>query len=314
MKIRIIMISKQAIVLLMLLVIGIILTSIFFSFTKPPQDLTSLPTNSYVGNDKIVKKDLNGDGQEDILYITTKNNKYYMQVNSNNKTFFLEPNKKLNTVGTYLSFWPMGITLLDLSRDKIPEIFVQASQDNVPIQHIFRWDNDGFKDIFSSTNNVFGVMDSKNNKTPKLISMTMKNGTLDVQQYMIIGDELKNCTYENYSIPGLENVLLFIDLIESTGEIKKLYDIFKPSLSQDELSILWKLDKTDYAFEFQDGFFQDIKWDKDGKVEEIQWILNFKKSLIQGKDDSPSQIKMQITLGAEGDTFKIGAIKLEKAK
>ncbi|GIM30715.1 hypothetical protein CPJCM30710_33810 [Clostridium polyendosporum] len=313
MKVRIIMVSKQAMVLIMLLVIGIILTSIFFSFTKTPQDLSSLPTSSSVGNDKVLKKDLNGDGQEDILYITTKNNKYYMQVNSNNKSFFLEPNKKLNTVGTYSNFWPMGITLLDLSRDRIPEILVQASQDNVPIQHIFKWETDSFKDIFSSTNNVFGVIDSKNNKTPKLVSMTIKNGALNVQQYMIIGDELKNCTYENYPILGLENVMLFIDLIESTGEIEKLYDIFKSSLSQDELSILWKLGKTDYMFEFQDAFFQDTKWDKNGKTEEIQWILNFKKALIHEKD-SPSQIKIQITLGAEGDMFKIGVIKLEKAK
>ncbi|MBK1813584.1 VCBS repeat-containing protein [Clostridium sp. YIM B02505] len=298
---------------LLITLIGLLISIFYILKAHDNKDVSeqAVTTNSLVSNEKAIKKDLNGDGKDDILYISTKNNRYYIEVHSSGKTLFLDPDKKIGTVGMYSSFWPMNIALVDLSRDRIPEILVQSSQDKVPIQHVFSYVNGEYKDVYFGSNNVLGILDSKNNKTPKLISMNLKSQDMNVSQYILIRDSFKKVSSETLSIPGLQNVLLFIDTIESSGEIDTNYDIFTADIDKDSMAIIGKLDKKNYIYEFQDAFFTDSKWDEQGLTTELQWTLNFKKVIAQGIGD-PSQIKIKINLMKEGTKFNINSIKIQK--
>ncbi|WP_160672881.1 VCBS repeat-containing protein [Clostridium sp. C8-1-8] len=314
MKRTIVLMNKKFFYILTFILITILIMItifIFFTLKSRPQDDQAVSTNTLVTNEKAIKKDLNGDGKDDILYISTQSNKYYMEVHSLGKTIFLDPDKKIGTVGTYSSFWPMSVSLIDLSRDKIPEILVQASQDKVPIQHIFYYSSGEYRDIYFGSNNVFGILDSKNNKTPKLISMNLKSSNKDTSQYILIKDSLKKVSSDSLTIPGLQNVLLFIDMIESSGELDNTYDVFTSDIDSDSMSLIWKLDKKDYIYEFQDALFNDTKWDEKGSPREIQWTLNFKKVMAQGIGD-PTQVKLKINVMKEDDKFKINSIKIQK--
>ena len=158
---------------------------------------SSISTFNIVNETKMMQADLTGDGTKDILYIKTDTDKYYIQINSEDKSYYLEPSKKINTVGNYYTEWPMRLTLMDISRNKVPEIFTQASTKNKAIQHAFFWNGEKFDDIFCSTNNILGFIDSKNNKTPKVLSGNIKDGKINFTSYIFIKNSLKSFDY-NY--------------------------------------------------------------------------------------------------------------------
>ena len=148
MKLQILFLKKKYIYyVLATIVFSVMLT--FFLFLKNG----SISTFNIITENKMMQADLTGDGTKDILYIKTetKTDKYYIQINSQDKSYYLEPSKKINTVGNYYSYWPMRLTLLDISRNNIPEIFTQASQNNKAMQHVFFWNGEKFEDTFCNT-------------------------------------------------------------------------------------------------------------------------------------------------------------------
>ena len=281
MKLKVLFLKKKYIYYTAIAIVILILFSILLLTKK------SATTFSTVTNNKAIKADLTGDGVEDILYINKSNDKYYVQVNTKDTSLYLKPDIKLNTVGTYSSFWPMKVTLMDINRDKIPEIFIQAQEKGVPIQHIFTWNNNDFKDILSSSNNVFGFMDCKNNKTPKLISENISNGKISQSNYVLINKELRSFNFNsNDAFLGNDSILAFIKYVQGfpSSEPYKPTNIFYPGLTGSDLSILGKLSGSNTTYIFQDGLFMDTKWTSDGDVSEVNWILNFKATSNIDKD------------------------------
>lgn len=308
MKFNVIVIKRKTIIIATLLLLFI--CSGFLYLTKDKNDYEGeivVPTMAKPQGEQAVKKDLNGDGKEDVLYITSKNDKYYVEAHINNNTYFFNEKKPLNTLGAYYSYWPMTINIIDINRDRLPEIIIQSSQDNSPVQHIFTWDNNEFKDLFCSTNNVLGIIDSANNQTPKFLSLTINNGISEIQQHMLNGKTIKNISYENYTAPGLDSVSQFIDLISYGYEIQETPNIFTDNIPSNELSLLWQLDKENYYYTFQDAFFRDNVWKKDGALASCSWTLNFKKTPKNSKFES-TQISFKISLDKIQDKFLIKSI------
>ena len=192
MKLQIIFLKKKYIYYALAILIFTITLTFFLLFKND-----SISTFNIVNESKMMQADLTGDGTKDILYIKTDADKYYIQINSGDISYYLEPSKKNNTVGNYYLQWPMRLTLMDISRNNVPEIFTQASVKDKAVQHVFLWNGEKYKDIFCSTNNVFGFVDSKNNKTPKMLSGNIKDGELNLTSYFFIQDSLKSFDY-NY--------------------------------------------------------------------------------------------------------------------
>ncbi|MDP4088540.1 MAG: VCBS repeat-containing protein [Bacillota bacterium] len=259
----------------------------------------------------ILKSDLTGDGREDTLYINTESDKYYLQINDGDRAYSILPDRKLNTLGHYYPYNPMKISLMDITRDKVPEVIVQAMEKGSPIQHIFSWNGFEFSDLFCSNNNIMGVIDSKNNRTPKLASGLLSVSSINLSCYMQLGMKFEKINY-NDNIPGKNEIVTFVNYIQSlpTGENNKPVDIFYPGITGSDLSLIGRLASDGKYYKFNDGFFTDTRFNKDGEATEYRWTINFKAVPI-GKDGESDQISIVVKLKRSSEDehpFKIYSI------
>ncbi|MCJ7689061.1 MAG: VCBS repeat-containing protein [Clostridiaceae bacterium] len=302
-----------------LVIIVFTITLRFFSFFTN----NSISTFNIIDETKMLQSDLTGDGTKDILYIKTDTDKYYIQINSGDKSYYLEPSKKIKTVGNYYTQWPMRLTLMDISRNKVPEIFTQASieessRNNKPIQHVFLWNGEKFDDIFCSNNNILGFVDSKNNKTPKVLSGNIKNGKMNFISYILIKNSLKSFDYNyTYNYMGKDTVFGFINLMSSfpMEKLSMSEDLFASSLSGNDISLLNDLSSRKVYFNFQDAVFKDSNWDKDGNANQILWTLNFRGNNTVGvKETKNYTIELILKLipnNNDVSSFKITSIDIK---
>lgn len=308
MKLRVLFLKK--IHLLYFIMVWVLLIAVYSVFTsKDSNEVLNI-----IEENKTITADVSGDGVEDIIYIKTEKDKYYVQANVNNKSFYLEPDRKLNTMGRYYTYWPMKITLMDITRDKVPEIVIQSYQKNTPIQHIFVWTGNGFRDAFCSSNTIAGFTDSSNNRTPKFISGNILNNKPIYKSYMLIGDSLQNVTLDK-SIYGQETAYSFIKYIETLpeGETNIPKDIFVDTMDGKALSPIGKLCADNNYYSFQDAVFMDTKWDKDGDPTEIKWTINFRGIGKTAQSESKCytiSIRLKNT-PQNKDNFKIYSIQLK---
>jgi len=311
MKLQVIFFKKKFIYYALAIIVFTIILTFFLLIRK-----SSISTFSIVNQTKVMQSDLTGDGIKDILYIKTEKDKYYIQINSEDKSYYLEPAKKVNTVGNYYLNWPMRITLMDISRNNIPEIFTQSSIKNNPIQHVFSWDGEKFNDIFCSTNNILGFIDSKNNKTPKVLSGNIKDGKATFTSYIQIKNSLMSFDYiytDDYM--GKNTILGFINLMANfpVAELNISKDLFAPDLSGNDISLLGDLSNQKISFNFQDAIFKDSNWDKQGKTTKILWTLNFKgtSELNETKNYTVELILDLVPNSDKTSTFKISSINIK---
>lgn len=273
--------------------------------------------NTVISDDileQTVKTDLNGDGKEDSIYIKLENEqKYHVSAVINDKNYDLIPNKKINSLGTFSPNWPMTLNLLDLDRNNIPEIMIQSSEDNNSIQHLFKWTGEDFEDIFYSTNNILGIIDSNNGKTPKIISFSLTDSKENMQKYMLLNKKLKNISYDSIEPTGLYPISNFIDIVSLNYEISELPNIFTGYISSEDLSQIWRLEKELYYYTFQDAFFRDISWNDKGEITICSWSLNFDK-ISKENNNIKSQINFTIQLEKVDNTFLISSINLHSKK
>lgn len=310
MKLRVLFLRKYHI--LYLAAIILVCSVVLSVFTK---DKSSSTFSLAVNDSKAIKADLTGDGFEDILYIKTEKDKYYIQVNSGNESYYLEPARKLSSTGYYYPHWPMKVSLMDINRDKVPEIFVQASQKDKPIQHIFTWDGKEFKDIYCSANNIFGFTDSQSNKTPKIISANLSNSKINFTYHMYFNGNLQSINYNDDIIPGKDAVLGFVKYIETLpeGEAYKPVEIFYPGLTGKDLAAIGKMCGENNFYNFQDALFKDTKVNKNGEITEIKWTINFKgtnKNVSSQVKNYSVTIKLKPDLNCSDHCYKIFNIVL----
>ena len=249
-----------------------------------------------IKDNTIIKADLTGDGKEDMLYINTESDKYFLQVNALNKSYPINAKGDVNTLGRYYPYNPMKINLMDLTRDKIPEIFVQAMEKGFSIQHIFSWNGSQFDDLFCSNNNIMGVVDSKNNKTPKFISAFYSNSSINISYYMYLRNKIEKVDYTN-NLPGKDELFSFINYIQALpyGEANKPIDIFSPGVTGSDISVIGKLASANKIYKFNDAFFADTKFNKDGEATEYRWTLNFKATPVS-KDSGSENVSIIVKL------------------
>lgn len=311
MKFKVLFIKRKHIYYLVLTSIVFISFVIFHSLKTKE----TYPTFSVNLNSKAYKADLTGDGKEDMLYITTNKDKYYLQVTTQKDSLFLEPNKNIKTLGSYYPYWTLRIKLLDISRDKIPEIFIQTSEKNNPIQHIFIYNNGKFENIFSSHNNVIGFVDCSNNKTPKLISGNISKGNFMFHNYILLQNKLEQFNYvSNDTFMGKDTILSFVNFVTTITKDSKIPDqqIFSPKISDTSMALVYALMNTDNTYVFQDAQFMDIRSTKDGEPSQIQWLLNF-RGISNSNSNIIKNYTIKVTLKAfntskESYYFKIDSL------
>ncbi|KEI95226.1 hypothetical protein N494_15580 [Clostridium botulinum A2B7 92] len=272
MKMRVFFLKRKSVYyfLLLSLILITLLTTIKYKNTSAFNLLNS---------NKTIRKDLTGDGNEDSVNINSKDNKYSITIKSQNKNYTLKNNENKKFIGDHNNFWPITINFEDISRDKIPEIFIQCSQYKMPIQYIFKWQNNEFKRLYSSNNNIIGLMDYNNNKTPKIISGNLKNGEIAFDSFMFMEDSLQRFDYNfNENFMGSNTIIEFINYIQSLpiSEENRPENILINTIGGKDISVIGNLVKENNIYTFQDANFKDIKNNRDGEISEIKWSLNFK--------------------------------------
>ena len=288
--------------------ITIILISFILIFTFKDNSTKSVINENTIK--ETIKSDLNGDGKEDCLYIELgSENNYIINATINEKSYELTPNKTINSLGNFSPNRPITLNLLDLDRNNIKEIIVQSSEEDSSIQHLFKWTGNGFEDIFYSTNNILGIVDSNNGKTPKILSFSLGDSKENIQKYMLLNKKFKNISYDTVEPTGLYSIISFIDIISLNYEISELPNIFATYIPKEDLSQIWRLEKESYYYDFQDAFFRDLDWNTNGEVTNSSWILNFNK-IPKENPNNKSQVKFTIQLEKINDTFLINSINL----
>lgn len=281
---------------------------IFFHSFKTNNFLTrSIPTMAIPNESKIIKYDLNGDTAKDLIYILAKNNKYHIEISINNKSYFLNEKKPLNTLGTYNSLAPIKLSFFDISRNNIAEIFIQSFDDDTPIQHIYTFDNNEFKDVFCSTNNTFGILNSKNNQSPKYFSLDLNNPNETLQKYMLINSTPKNISYDDIQIPGLSTVQLLMEFISTDSSLGNVFFETIPNVAVQNLDLI---DKVENNYNLLDSFFKDTAWNNKNEVTKIDW--NIRINEINLKTNISSILQLNLKLERIGDKFLISDLTLKK--
>lgn len=236
-----------------------------------------------IEDSKTIQDDLNGDGKKDILYVKKDEKNYYVQVNLNDGTSYgLNPSGAMPTLGDSTDYWPMKVITLDASRNNIKEIFLQSSFHGKPVQHIFYWKDKKYEDIYCSNNNILGFVDSKNNRTPRIISANIFNGEISYNSFIFVKDELKKYNYtfpSNYM--GIDVISNFVTLLQSfPNDSLTLPSYFYHNISGSDLNLLYGTANNNTSYSFQDGVFKDLSWDSNGIPQEIKWTLNFKATSL----------------------------------
>ncbi|MDP4178710.1 MAG: VCBS repeat-containing protein, partial [Bacillota bacterium] len=310
---RIIFLKKKhiyyGIIVLILLILAAILLNI-------PKD--SIATFSAAVDNQMKRIDLTGDGIEDIVYVKTEDNKYSVEISTNNKNLFLVPDKKLNSLGTYTPYSPLRLTFMDISRDKTPEIFTQAQENNTSVQHAFMYNNGKFCDLMCNTNAILGFVDSNSNKTPKVLSGNINNNNIQLDNYILINNKLEKFTYNfNSSFMGKDSVLSFIRYVESLPYDQNSIpaEAFYSQISGNDLASFGKLSADNCTYKFQNALFMDSKWNKNGDVTEIKWSISFKgTSNIDAKQIKNRALNLILIPNKEPLNqyyYKISSISLE---
>ena len=255
MKFNVIFIKIKSLIFIFCLSI-VILFSFLLSNKLYQNNLTSIPTATKPQAEEYLKCDLNGDNKDDLIYISSKDNIYYMEAHINNKTYFFNT-KNPNTLGTYNISYPLSVKLIDLNNDNIPEIITESSLNSASITHIFMLHNNEFKEIFCSTNNFLGILNSSNYASPILISSSLNTPSENLNTYILDNNMLKNISMNNLSLQSLNiinNIISFIESSENTYD--NISNLFSNNISSLEISLLQNLKTDGYSYLLENCFLE----------------------------------------------------------
>lgn len=261
----------------------------------------NIPTMVKPQVEEYLKYDLNGDTKDDLLYISCKDDIYYIEAHINDKTYFFNT-KNSNTLGSYSESWPLSIKLINLNNDNVPEILTESSLGATPTIHIFMLHNNEFKDIFCSTNNFLGVLNSSDLDSPVLISSPINTLSKDLNAYVLDSSLLKKTPINNLSLQNLNIIDNIISFIESNeNKYNMISEFFSANIPASELSLLQNLKDDGYDYIFQNCFLESTNTSLSSSI----YTLVFKK---YDKYES-SKFTLDIYIDKINDTFLITSIK-----
>ena len=286
-----------------------ILSTITYSMSNK---FKSIQTISPVNISQNKQFDLTGDGKIETLQMLNSQNKIDFSINCHDDIYYLSNQVDDKILFTNNNHWEPTVFLNDISRDNIPEIIIQGSKNNKCISYLFHWNKKNFDLIFSNNNNIFGILDCKNSRTPMCYSISSSEGLTSLNSFMLINDTPLDTSKETLTLPSLDSVTHFIDLIQIPYVLDEIPDIFTTSIDKENLSLLWNLDKENYSYSFQNAFFYDYKWTGSGEPSSIRWRLSFEKSSLKGDENNKTELILLIDLEKNASSYKINSIQKVK--
>lgn len=233
-----------------------------------------------------ISVDLNRDGIKDTLIIQVKEDGTY-DVKAKIKEKELSLLCKDNPIGEYKNYWPLRVTLKDVTRDNIPEIFIQGTYKDAPIQSIFKYSKNELVNLSSSKDNILGFIDTTNNQSPKLLIGNFYNGEIYFKNYIVNSNTLREFNLNHKEdFMGKFTVSNLISYIETLpySDYSICNNLFTSSISEDTLKLLDSLRWNNFIYKFQDAALFDISSDDKRAIQEVKWKLNFKGVNPEGEN------------------------------
>ena len=289
--------------IIIIFIICVSITTIINTYSKNTETLS----NKSLENNK--EYDFDSDGENDQLTIISTNSTYSIKIKNSIGEILLKSNEFDYSLLDITSSCNINISYIDLDRNKVPELIISGFKNNKPTFYIFQWKDNTFEEVLFSQNNILGILDYNNSRTPKIYITNSTTGDKGTNGYILNANSIKDITFSNPTIPSLGNIQTLINLIEADYELDDAPDIFTAYIPSEELGILWNLDKSTYRYSFQKGYFYDISWDDSGRATSIYWILSFEKVNFIDSDSSPKELTMYVKAELEeSDEYKISSI------
>lgn len=303
---KIIILKKNNLVkflsIIILLLIFIVVIYFFTTNNKTTQTIYPLDTS------KNVLYDLNADGNKDSIEILNSENKSDIKIKSTTKEYLLSNEISDKILFTNSNTLKLNIFIHDDHRTNLPKIILMGFKNTAPVNYIFQWDKNSqkFSLIFSDTKNTLGILDCKNTKTPQYFSLDSIGGINSSKSFMIINNSNLNIV-SDLALP-YDTIENFINLIQLPYELDELPNIFAQSISRDELSVLWSLNKENNSYKFQNAFFYDYDWNDNNDPTSIKYRISFKQESIS-KSYNPKELVFLIDLIKTDRRYKITSIQ-----
>ena len=301
--------KKKLINILLYISLLILILMLIYSISI---NFKSKQTISPINTSQDTQYDLTGDGKKDTLQLLNSQNKIDFNIIHSNDNYCLSDAIDDKILFANNNHWAPKLFLHDISRDNIPEIIIQGSKNNKSTSYIFHWNKKKFDLISSSTNNILGILNCKNSKTPECYSISSSVGITSLYSFMLINDAPLDTSHENINLPSFDSVTHFIDLVQLPYVFDDLPDIFTSTIDKKNLSLLWNLDKENYSYSFQNAFFYDYNWDESGEPLSIRWRLSFEKSNLKGADNDKTELILLLDLNKDNSYYKIDSIQKMK--
>lgn len=291
--------------LFLFIIIFIVIGNIFFNtYIKR---LKPFYVYSYIENKDGF--DFDCDGKNDELTIISTNTSYSIKIKNSLGEFLLKSKEyDYSLLDTYPSC-DISISYVYLTRNKTPQILINGIKNNKSTFYIFQWINNTFEEVIFSKDNILGILDYSNSRTPKVLTSNSTKGDGSTKSYIVNSKYVKDISFSNTKIPDLGNIQKFIDLIQLQYEIDETPDIFTSSILSEELSLLWSLNKSNYMYSFQKAFFYDISWNEEGKPTSLYWSLSFEKMPYKESNKKPQELILFVKTDIdESGKYKISSI------
>lgn len=303
---KFIVIKRNTLIFIVLIIILFVFSSFMLLKFINKSDTTTI-------SNKIsspLEVDLTGDGKNDQIIIDESKGDYIVKVLTNSKEYILTPNNNSHSLGSKTSNDKIYINTMDLSRDSIPEIIVQTYSNSKPTNYIFKFIDSTFKNILTTEENLIGILNSNNTKTPNLVSILSSKSDEYSRSFIIKQDTIKDVSFGKIKLPGYATSQKLIDAIEKPYEVLEMPDIFAGNISSEEIALLWNLEKDTYIYSFENGFFKDVNWDNSGDAISIEWTLHFNvaKKIGESTSIAPLDIYIKLDKTPYGD-YKICSMK-----
>ena len=297
---------KKKFFITLIIAISIICTSIHIVINTYSKHTQTFSNKTFEATKEY---DFDCDGENDQLIVISTNSTYSIKLKNSLGEILLKSKEFDYSLLDITSSCNINISYLDLNRNKVPELIISGFKNNKPTFYIFQWVDTMFQEVIFSQNNILGILDYNNSRTPKIYTTNSTAGDKGTNGYILNAHSLKDITFSNPKIPSLGNIQTLINLIEADYELDDAPDIFTSYIPSKELGILWNLDKLTYSYSFQKGYFYDISWDDSGKATELYWILSFEKVNFTDSNKKPEELILHVKAELdELDKYKISSI------
>jgi hypothetical protein len=213
MNLKIYILKKKQLVWSAIIFAVIIAAIIIFVSIRAAQTMNFLTIpNSY-------KADINNDGKVDSIIVKTDSPTKDYVVNvicSDENGYELEPDSVIKTLGKVSETTPINITFKDIDSDKQEEIFIQASDKNGPILHVYKYKNGNIERLASGRYFMYGHISNTNNKSDILVLASRKDNTMKYSYLKSDGNGLIPYSADSSLNLGIDKISSLLNTVENT--------------------------------------------------------------------------------------------------